>query len=92
MRRRSAETRLALDLDLQDLLERQMTQYLATRAPDGFKNACALLIDYRTMEVRAAVGSADFRNAGHPRPGRRPAGATLAGVGAEAVHLRAGDG
>jgi penicillin-binding protein 1C len=56
-----AETRLALDLDLQDLLERQMRQYLAMRATDGFKNACALLIDYRTMEVRAAVGSADFK-------------------------------
>jgi penicillin-binding protein 1C len=55
------ETRLTLDLDLQDLLERQMAQYLAARATDGFKNACALLIDYRTMEVRAAIGSADFR-------------------------------
>jgi penicillin-binding protein 1C len=56
-----AETRLALDLNLQDLLERQVTEYLATRAPDGFKNASAVLIDYRTMEIRAAVGSADFR-------------------------------
>jgi penicillin-binding protein 1C len=56
-----AETRLALDLGVQDLLERQVKQYLATRETDGFKNACALLIDYRTMEVRAAVGSADFR-------------------------------
>ncbi|HEV3272395.1 MAG TPA: penicillin-binding protein 1C [Candidatus Methylacidiphilales bacterium] len=56
-----AETRLALDLDLQDVLEREVKQYLAARATDGFKNACALLVDYRTMEVRAAVGSADFR-------------------------------
>jgi len=55
-----AETRLALDLGLQDLLERQVNQYLATRAHDGFRNASALLIDYSTMEVRAAVGSADF--------------------------------
>jgi penicillin-binding protein 1C len=58
-----AEMRLALDLGLQDLLERQMTQYLAAREKDGFKNASALLIDYRTMEVRAAVGSAGFRRA-----------------------------
>ena len=58
-----AETRLTLDLGLQDLLERQVSQYLAMRETDGFKNACALLIDYRTMEVRAAVGSADFRRA-----------------------------
>jgi len=56
-----AETRLALDLGLQDSLERQMTQYLSAREKDGFKNACALLIDYRTMEIRAAVGSADFQ-------------------------------
>ena len=55
-----AETRLALDIGLQDLLERQVNQYLANRAHDGFKNASALLIDYSTMEVRAAVGSADF--------------------------------
>ena len=58
-----AETRLTLDLGVQDLLERQVTEYLATRQTDGFKNACALLIDYRTMEVRAAVGSADFHRA-----------------------------
>jgi penicillin-binding protein 1C len=56
-----AETRLTLDLKLQDVLERQVTQYLAARQTEGFKNACALLIDYRTMEVRAAVGSADFQ-------------------------------
>ena len=56
-----AETRLTLDLGLQNLLEKEVTQYLATRETDGFKNACTLLIDYRTMEVRAAVGSADFR-------------------------------
>jgi penicillin-binding protein 1C len=58
-----AETRLALDLPTQDVLERQMADYLALRAPDGFKNASALLIDYRTMEVRAAVGSAGFGRA-----------------------------
>lgn len=56
-----AETRLTLDLGLQDVLERQVTQYLAARQTEGFKNACALLIDYRTMEIRAAVGSADFQ-------------------------------
>jgi penicillin-binding protein 1C len=56
------EKRLALDLALQNLLEKKMRQYLATRAEDGFKNASALLIDYRTMEVRAAVGSADYGN------------------------------
>jgi penicillin-binding protein 1C len=58
-----AETRLTIDLDVQQLIEKQMAQYLATRQVDGFHNACAMLIDYRTMEVRAAVGSADFRSA-----------------------------
>jgi penicillin-binding protein 1C len=58
-----AETRLALDVGDQDLLETQMAQYLASRATEGFKNACALLVDYRTMEVRAAVGSAGFGRA-----------------------------
>jgi len=58
-----AETHLTVDLTLQELLERQVTEYLTIRKADGFKNACALLIDYRTMEVRAAVGSADFHNA-----------------------------
>ncbi len=56
-----AETRLTLDLGTQEVIERQMTRYLARREKEGFKNACAILIDYRTMEVRAAVGSADFR-------------------------------
>ena len=58
-----AETKLTLDLGLQDVLERQITQYLTTRETDGFRNACALLIDYRTMELRAAIGSADFHRA-----------------------------
>ena len=57
------ETRLALDLGTQDLLERQVRDYLAARQPNGLKNACALLIDYRTLEIRAAIGSADFRRA-----------------------------
>jgi penicillin-binding protein 1C len=58
-----AETRLALDLPTQDVLEREMSAYLAARASEGFHNASALLIDYRTMEVRAAVGSAQFSRA-----------------------------
>jgi penicillin-binding protein 1C len=58
-----AETRLSLDLPTQDVIERQMQEYLAARASEGFKNASALLIDYNTMEVRAAVGSAAFGRA-----------------------------
>ncbi len=58
-----AETKLALDLPTQEVLEREMSAYLAARAAEGFHNASALLIDYRTMEVRAAVGSAGFARA-----------------------------
>ena len=54
-------TRLTLDLGVQEVLEKRMSEYLARRSTDGFKNACAVLIDYRTMEVRAAIGSADFK-------------------------------
>jgi penicillin-binding protein 1C len=56
-----AETRLTLDAGLQDVLEREVSGYITAHDAAGLHNACALLIDYRTMEVRAAVGSADYR-------------------------------
>jgi penicillin-binding protein 1C len=57
----SAEVRLTLDGSEQDVLEREIDRYVAARENTGLKNACALLIDYTTMEVRAAVGSAAYR-------------------------------
>jgi penicillin-binding protein 1C len=56
-----AEVRLTLDGGLQDVLEREISGYTAAHDAAGIHNACALLINYRTMEVRAAVGSADYR-------------------------------
>jgi penicillin-binding protein 1C len=56
-----AEVRLTLDGGLQDVLEREISAYTAAHDAAGIHNACALLVDYRTMEVRAAVGSADYR-------------------------------
>jgi penicillin-binding protein 1C len=57
----SAEVRLTIDSAEQDVLEHEIGRYIAARENMGVKNACALLVDYTTMEVRAAVGSAAYR-------------------------------
>ena len=49
-----------LDLMLQQELESQIDRYLEKRQAVGIDNASALLIDYTTMNVLAAVGSANF--------------------------------
>jgi penicillin-binding protein 1C len=57
-----AEKRLdtTLDSQLQGILERQVQQYVEAKKRSGIHNAAAMLIDYRTMDVRAMLGSADF--------------------------------
>jgi penicillin-binding protein 1C len=52
-----------LDLDLQRMLERRIDNYLAANTQSGFVNAAAMLVDCKSMEVLAQVGSADFFNA-----------------------------
>jgi len=49
-----------LDLGLQKLVERRMRSELATLAARGVHNAAAMLVDSRSMEVRAMVGSASY--------------------------------
>ncbi|MEM8685320.1 MAG: penicillin-binding protein 1C [Pseudomonadota bacterium] len=49
-----------LDLGHQTTLERHIYRYVDRARSKGLQNASALLIDYRTMEVVASVGSADF--------------------------------
>ncbi len=49
-----------LDRSLQQMLERQISQYVARHSDYGIKNAAALLLNYQTMEALALVGSADF--------------------------------
>jgi penicillin-binding protein 1C len=49
-----------LDLALQRLCERHLRAYVAQQRARGIGNAAALLVDARTMAVRALVGSADF--------------------------------
>lgn len=55
--------RTTVDLDLQRLLERRLRQYVGRSRAHGVRNAAALLVDARTLEVLALVGSADFADA-----------------------------
>jgi penicillin-binding protein 1C len=52
-----------LDLDVQKLLERLVGGYVERRRDQGIKNAAALLVDFTSMEVVAAVGSANYGDA-----------------------------
>ena len=56
-------TRTTLDLSKQSLIEERIRRYTERRRTTGISNASAMLIDYRTMEVLASVGSADFFDA-----------------------------
>jgi penicillin-binding protein 1C len=49
-----------LDLALQQMLEKRVADYIAQNRDRGIQNAAALLIDFKTMEVLAQVGSSDF--------------------------------
>src|SRR5206468_13104409 len=52
-----------LDLAKQELIERRIADYIQTNRGRGIQNAAALLVDTRTMDVLAQIGSADFFNA-----------------------------
>jgi len=52
-----------LDFEKQRAIERRVTGYIASNRNRGIENAAVLLIDTRTMDVLAQVGSADFNNA-----------------------------
>jgi penicillin-binding protein 1C len=49
-----------LDLERQRAIERRVTDYVATNRNRDIENAAVLLVDTRTMDVLAQVGSADF--------------------------------
>lgn len=51
-----------LDWSMQKLLENRITNYTDRRRLVGINNASAMLVDYRTMEILAAVGSSNFFN------------------------------
>jgi penicillin-binding protein 1C len=46
----------------QNLLERIVKNYISSKKHIGINNAAALLIDHKTMELKAMVGSVDFYN------------------------------
>lgn len=52
-----------LDVRMQRTLERVIQAYVRTHGERGIRNASALLLDTQSMEVRAVVGSADYRDA-----------------------------
>src|SRR5213075_745678 len=51
-----------LDLSFQQTLEKRVNDYIAQNRDRGIVNAAALLIDFKTMEVLAQIGSSDFAN------------------------------
>jgi penicillin-binding protein 1C len=58
----SGEIVTTLDLEKQEVIERRVSDYIAANRARGIQNAAALLIDSRTMDVLAQIGSADFSN------------------------------
>ena len=52
--------RTTLDWQLQTLLAQRIGEHVAHRSRDGIDNAAAMLLDHRSMEVLALVGSASF--------------------------------
>lgn len=52
-----------LNLALQRTVEQRLTSYLQRQQRHGLHNASALLIDHRSMQVLASVGSANFFDA-----------------------------
>src|SRR5437763_829481 len=52
-----------LDLEKQQAIERRVTDYVANNRNRGIENAAVLLVDTRTMDVVAHIGSADFYKA-----------------------------
>ena len=52
-----------LDQTLQSILETQIQSFVSRYTTKGVSNASALLIDTRTMHIKALVGSANFHDA-----------------------------
>jgi penicillin-binding protein 1C len=57
---RGSEVSSSLDLRLQRLLERHVRSYVSEQRRIGINNAAAMLVDTRTMQIKAVAGSADF--------------------------------
>ena len=49
-----------LDLDLQNLIELQLRTFIERSSRLGIHNGAVILVDYRTMQVKGYVGSANY--------------------------------
>lgn len=56
----SSEVHTTLNLDLQHALEQTLGNEIARRKNIGINNAAAVLLNYKTMEIEAYIGSADY--------------------------------
>lgn len=52
-----------IDGDLQQRVTARLADYVARRSEEGIRNGAFAIVDYRSMEIRALVGSADFHDA-----------------------------
>lgn len=59
----STDIQTTLDVRMQRTLERVIQGHVRVHGDRGIRNASAMLLDTERMEVRAVVGSADYRNA-----------------------------
>jgi penicillin-binding protein 1C len=59
---RTSELFTTLDLDLQQLIERNARNYVERKKEVGIRNVSALIVDHRNMGVKAVLGSVDFFN------------------------------
>lgn len=61
--RSNSERWTTLNLQMQTTLERAVAQHVERHQALGLRNASALLVDSRTMQVKALIGSANFFDA-----------------------------
>src|SRR5207245_4780308 len=57
---RRHEILITIDLERPQGIERRLTDYVANKRNRGIENAAVFLVDTRTMDVVAQIGSADF--------------------------------
>ncbi len=56
------ELRTTLDIKLQSMIMQKLNSQISSRRVRGVNNAAAILINYKTMETLAYIGSADYFN------------------------------
>ena len=59
---KKSEIHTTLDLTLQTEMEKTITKEIAARKQRGITNAAAILVNYKTMETIAYIGSANYFN------------------------------